>query len=257
MGTTLRGRTITGFLCTAAIAASTLAVQAADIKVLSAVGFRGVLSEAVPKFERASGDRVRITYGTLGQIMKRIEKGETADVIVLPRQGLDDLARQGKIGASEITPIARSRVGMAVRKGLRKPDISTADGFRKALLEAKSVSTVDPGSGGVSALHFRTLFERMAIAEQMRPKLRYRAAGTLRTVTAREDVALNQMQDLVDAKGLVVVGPLPEELQLKTVFAAAAASRAHGAASRALVAYLGGPEAGAIARAKGLEPLAP
>lgn len=125
------------------------------------------------------------------------------------------------------------------------------------LLESKSVSTIDPESGGVSAVHFRTLFERMAIAEQMKPKVRYRAAGSLRTIVAREDIALNQLQDPVDAKGLVVVGPLPDEYQLKTVFAAAATSRGNGAASRALVAYLGEPETAAIIRARGLEPAAP
>jgi len=243
-----------------AVLTGPLAVQAAEIKVFSAIGFKLVMSQAVQRFERASGNKVRVTYGTLGQIEKRLQHGEAADVIVIPRQGLDALAREGKVDAAAITPVARSVVGMAVHKGMPKPDISTADGFRKAMLEAKMVSTVDPTSGGVSGMHFRTLFERLAIAEQMKPKLRYRrvgSAGLSGGPVAWNEVALNQMQDLTGMAGLEIVGPLPDELQLKTVFAAAATSTKNGAASRALVAYLGGPEVAAIIRAKGLQPVGP
>jgi molybdate transport system substrate-binding protein len=262
MKTKTRRRITRASMAALAIAAlmGALAVQAAEIKVFSAVGFKLVMSQAVPRFERASGNKVRVTYGTLGQIEKRLQKGEAADVIVIPRQGLDAMARDGKVEPAVITPIARSVVGMAVRKGMPKPDISTTDGFRNAMLEAKSVSTVDPASGGVSGMHFRTLFERLAIAEQMKPKLRYRRAGSAGLSggpAARHEVALNQMQDLTGVAGLEIVGPLPDELQLKTVFAAAATSTKNGAASRALVAYLGGPEVAAIIRAKGLQPVGP
>jgi molybdate transport system substrate-binding protein len=223
------------------------------------VGFRSVLDGAIPRFEQASGHHVAVTYGTLGQIVQRAQSGEAADVVVIPRQGLEDMARQGLLPNGGITPIARSAVGMAMRHGRDKPDISTAEGFRRAMLEAKSVITVNPESGGVSGVHFRTLFERMAIADQMKPKLRYqRMAGNAEL--AREasegtfDVALNQLQDLVDIPGFEIVGPLPEEMQLRTVFAAAATGKGDAAAARALVDFLSGSEVSAIILAKGLQP---
>lgn len=240
-----------------------VAAHAADVRVQSAVGFKLVMADAAAAFEKSSGHAVKVEYGTLGQVQARIESGAPADVVLIPRQGLDALAKQGKIDGAAIVPIGRSRLGAAVAQGAAKPDISSADAFRRALLDSPSVTIVDPASGGASAAYYLAIFERLKIQDEMQRKLQY-----LR-IPGREGIAeaaagkrivlmLNQMQELAGVPGLDVVGPLPEELQQVTTFCAVVTPGAGDvAAARAFVAYLAAPETQQLIRAHGLQPAAP
>lgn len=243
----------------AAVLASTTCL-AADIEVLSAVGFQVVMDPALSQFEKATGHHARVRYGPLGEMVKRVNAGESADVIVLPTQGLQQLAEGGKLDKAEIAPIASSQLGMAVRKGSAKPDISTTAAFRKVMLDAKAVTMVNPAAGGASYPLIVHAFERMQIHDEMKPKMVFmrkpgREGITLEASEGQVDIALNQMQELLDVPGLDLVGPLPAELQQGTTFAAAPMKAAANAdAARELVAFLRSPERAALIRAKGLQP---
>ena len=244
--------------CTFAAAAA-----AADLRMMSAVGFRLVTADAVAAFEKSSGHHVDVQYGTLGEVQKRVEAGEPADVVLIPRQWLDALAKQGKIDGTSIVPIGRSVLGAAVAQGAARPDISSADAFRRALLDTPSVTIVNPASGGASAAYFLAIFERLKIQDEIRPKLQYlRIPGREGIAEAAAErrivLMLNQMQELAGVPGLDVVGPLPEELQQVTTFCAVVTPAARDvAAARALVAYLASPETQQRVKAIGLQPAAP
>ena len=250
-------------LLASATCAFIAAAHGAEVRVQSAVGFKPVMADAAAAFERASSHRVEVMYRTLGQVQSRIEAGAPADVVVIPRQGLEALASQGKLDAAGIVPIGRSVMGMAVRAGIAKPDISTADAFKRALLESPKVTTVDPATGGASAVYFRTLFERMKIEEELKPKLEYtRGVGRDGVAAAvaegRIVLTLNQLHEITDVPGLDLVGPLPDELQQVTVFSAVVMPKAHEArAARAFVDYLASREIQTLVKARGLQPAAP
>ena len=113
---------------------------AAEIKIQSAVGMKAVLDELGPQFERTSGHTLKMKFGNLGTVSKRIEDGETADVAILPRQGIDRLVGRGRASAANVTVLARAGIGLAVRKGARKPDVATPQALKRTLLEAKSIT---------------------------------------------------------------------------------------------------------------------
>src|SRR6266576_2455602 len=134
---------------------------ATEIKILSAVGMKAALDELGPKFERASGHTLRIEFANLGAVLKRVEDGVTADVVILPRQGIDRLVGQGTARSTSVTVLARAGIGLAVRKGAPKPDIATPQALKHALLEAKSVTYLDPAGGGTSGVHFVKVLDRL------------------------------------------------------------------------------------------------
>ena len=140
-----------GFMCLLMIG---IAAEAAELKVLSATAMQTVMEDLGPKFERATGHKLAITFATLGGVVKRVQDGETADVVVIPQQGIDTLVKDGKAPAGKVTVLARSGIVVAVRKGAPKPDISSPDALKRTLLAAKSIAYVDPASGGASGIHF-------------------------------------------------------------------------------------------------------
>ena len=156
-----------GFMCLLMVG---IAAEAAEIKVLSAIGMQAVMEDLGPKFERATGHKLAITLPLLGGVVKRVQGGETADVVVIPRQGIDGLVKDGKAAADNVTVLARSGIGVAVRKGAPKPDISSPDALKRTLLAAKSIAYVDPASGGASGIHFAKVLERLGIAKEMKSK---------------------------------------------------------------------------------------
>ena len=246
-------------LAVAASLALSVPAAAAEITVLCAYGFSGAMQEIAPRFERATGHRLSLGYAALGDAVKRVEAGDVADLLVLPSQGLGQLARAGKLGPEPATPVAVSRMGLAVPKGAAKPDISTPEQVKRLLLAAPAVTTPDPAGGGASATHFQRLFETMGIAAQVKPKLVYSVEGSrgLAKVVAdrKAIVALNQLQALKAVPALEIVGPLPAPLQQETVFAATLLPAARDAeAARAFVRYLRSPEAAELIRAQGLDP---
>jgi molybdate transport system substrate-binding protein len=231
-------------------------VKAAEIKVLSALSLQGVMEDLGPKFERASGHKLAITYGALGVVVKRIQGGETADVVIIPRQGIDGLVRDGKAAAGNVTVIARSNMGVAVRKGAPKADISSPEAFKRTLLAAKSIAYADPASGGPSGLHVAKVLERLGIANEMKSKTIFANTNEFGAVIAngKAEIAVYQLQNLVQVSGIEIVGPLPGNLQETTVFAAAVMAGAKDpAAAKALVDFFRTPESAKVIKAKGME----
>lgn len=243
--------------------AATIPAQAAELKVISAVGVQSIMEELKPKFELATGHKLTIVYEPLGLALKRVQGGESADVIVLPRQGIDRLVKDGKASAGDATDIARSSMGVAVRKGAPKPDISSTDSFKRTMLAAKSINISDPARSGVATPHIIKVFERLGIAEEMKPKLVYAkipgAAGVAREVANGEaEIALNQLQEFVPVAGIEIVGLFPSDLQLTTVFSAVIMGGATNVdVAKALISFLRAQDAAKVIRAKGLEPATP
>lgn len=233
------------------------AVAAADIKSLVAVGIKEVFEELIPMFERASSHKVIADYATLGAAVKQVRAGQVTDVIIIPRPGIDTLANDGKVSGN-VFDVARSGVGVAVRKGAPKPDISTPDALRKALLAAKSITYTDPALGGASGIHFAKVLERLGIANEMRPKTVFlpkpgHVASLV--IEGKAEVAIQQLQELA-VSGIDIVGPLPADLQLTVIFSGTTAAMSKVLEpAQALLNYLRTAEAKALIKAKGLDPL--
>ena len=211
-----------------------------------------------PKFALASGHKLAIEFGNLGTVVQRIQGGETVDVVVLPRQGVDGLVKDGRASPGSVTVLARSGIGVAVRKGGPKPDISTPAAFRRTLLAAKSITYLDPASGGTSGVHFASVLDRLGIADEMKPKTvlhsNARAAGAL-VANGEAELGVNLVQELIPLPGIDLLGPLPGDLQNTLVFCAAIMTGAKDAgASKALIDFLRTPEAITVIKAKGMEP---
>jgi molybdate transport system substrate-binding protein len=237
--------------------------EAAELTVLSAFGMQSVLEDLGPKFERATGHTLAISFATGGATVKRAQDGETADVIIALRQGIDGLVKDGKAMTDNVTVLARSGIVVVVRKGAPKPDISSPDALKRTLLAAKSLSYVDPASGGASGIHFAKVLERLGIANEMQAKTVFPNPKTPAEVgvvvaNGEAEIGVHVIQEVISVAGIDVVGPLPGDLQNTIVFAAAIMASAKDAeASKALVNFLRTPEAAAVIKAKGMEPATP
>jgi molybdate transport system substrate-binding protein len=232
--------------------------DAAELKVYSTIGVQAALEELAPKFEQASGHKLTFTWGTAAMMVKRVQAGESADVLVLTRQAMDGLTKDGKIVPNSTTTIASSGIGVAVRKGAPKPDISTPEAFKQALLAAKAISYSNPAAGGASGVYFGKLLERMGIADQMKPKTKFPPAGGNAAhllTTGEVDLAVQQKPELMSAPGVEVIGVLPGDLNHTTVYAAGIGTGAKDAAAAgAFTKFLRTPQAAAAFRARGLDP---
>jgi molybdate transport system substrate-binding protein len=237
--------------------------EAAELTVLSAFGMQSVLDDLGPKFERATGHTLAISFATGGATVKRAQDGETADVVIALRQGIDGLVKDGKAIADNVTVLARSGIVVIVRKGAPKPDISSPDALKRTLLAAKSISYVDPASGGASGIHFAKVLDRLGIANEMQSKTVFPNPKTPAEVgvlvaNGEAEIGVHVIQEVMSVAGIEIVGPLPGDLQNTIVFAAAIMASAKDAeASKALVNFLRTPEAAAVIKAKGMEPATP
>ena len=230
-------------------------MSAASLRVLSSLALGESWHELKPKFE-AHGRPIDVVLATGGAISKRIAEGEAADVVISPTPGIEGLVKAGKLVAGTSRPVASSGVGVAVKKGARRPDISTAEALRRTLLSAKAVAYSDPAGGGGSGIHFANVLQRLGIADQVNAKAKL-GSGTLNgEVVARgdADIAIQQVPELTGVAGIDIVGPLPDELQLMTSFSAAVLSSSKDPkGANALIGFLTSREALAILEAKGFE----
>ena len=251
------GTVATGFAALILLARATT-TEAAEIKVMSANGMREVMEDLGPKFERLTGHRLRIVFATVGVIVQRLQGGETADVVAIPRQGIDRLVKDGTANGDTVTVLARAGIGVVVRKGAPKPDISTPEALKRALLAAKSITYLDPAAGGTSRVHFTKVLDRLGIFDEMKPKTTLhpnaRAAGAL-VANGEAEIGINLIQELMPLPGIDLVGPLPGDLQNTLVFTAVIMTGAKDtAAAKALIDFLRTPEAAVVIKAKGMEP---
>src|SRR5947209_2914213 len=237
--------------------------EAAELKVLSAIGMQLVMEDLGPKFERATGHKLAISFATLGATVKRVQGGEIADVVIIPQQGIDGFVKDGKAVAGNVTVLARSGIVVAVRKGAPRPDISSPDALKLALLAAKSISYVDPASGGASGIHFAKVLDRLGVSSEMKSKTVFPNPKTPADVGAlvangKAQMGVHIIQELMPVAGIDIVGPLPGDLQNTIVFAAAImAGTKDAAVAKMLVDFLRTPEATAVIKAKGMEPGSP
>ena len=243
--------------CVALLGMSPMGIaSAAELKVLSALSIKGIMDDLAPEFERTSGHKLVIAYGALGVVMKRIQDGETADVVILPRQGIDTLVKEGKTKAGDVTVIAHSNMGVAVRKGASKPDISTPETFKRTLLAAKSIVYAGAEGAGPSGIHIGKVMEQLGITNEMKAKsivANTTDFGAVMT-SGKAELALYQLQNLVQTPGIEIVGPLPGNLQETTVFAAAImAGTKNAGAAKALITFLRNTDSGRVMKAKGLD----
>src|ERR1700691_1462314 len=230
----------------------------AELTVYSTIGVRSAAEELFGQFGKTSGHTLAVAWGTAPMLVKRIESGETADVLVLSRAGIDALLKQGKIAPGSDVTLAGSGVAIAVKAGAPKPDISTPEALRETLLKAKSIAYSEPSAGGASGVYFAKLLERMGIAEQMKPKTKYPPAGGFYAallLTGEAELAVQQKPELVHVAGADVVGFLPGDLNVVTEFAVAIMAGCKNVdAASALIKMLRTPAAAAAFRAKGLDP---
>src|SRR5215467_7750152 len=229
---------------------------AAEIKVLSAGAYKSVVVAIEPEFEKQTGHKLVIDNDTVGALAKRIEGGEACDVVIVSPAAVDDLIKKGKVAGGTRQVLARVGIGVMVKEGARKPDVSTVDAFKKAVLDAKSVAYIDPASGGSSGIYLASLFEKLGIADAVKPKAKLKQGGYVADliVSGEAELGIHQISEILPVKGVTLVGPLPAEIQNYTTYAAAVGADAKQAdAARALIKLLTGTEADAVLKPRGME----
>jgi molybdate transport system substrate-binding protein len=244
-------------LLTAATASASivlgLSATAAEVNVIGVNPMKGVVQEVGAKFERDTGHKL-LTKFVSGPVVKReIDGGAPFDVAISAAPVIDELIKEGKIDAATRTELAYAGVAMGVRAGAPKPDIESVEAFKRTLLQAKSIAYSAEGPSGV---HFRSVLDRLGIADEVKPKLKPLAGEALaRAVPNGEaELIISTMPDIL-VDGTTPVGPLPPELQTYVRFVAGVKSQAkESEAAKALISYLAAPEAVAIIKAKGMEP---
>ena len=233
---------------------------AAEIKLLAAVALQPGFITLIPDFEKSSGHKVTIAYGTAGAVADRVQKGEAADIVINSWPMIDQLQAQGKVVAGSRVNIAKVGIGVFVRKGGTKPDLASVDGFKRSLLAAKSIAYIDPSSGGASGIYIASLLERLGIAAEMKPKtkLHFPPAGAkvlYASVAAGEaDMGFNQISEVLAQPTVQFAGGLPSAIQNYTQFAAVIVTGSSQTdAGRALITFLSSPAAQTVLKAKGFE----
>src|ERR1700722_9622786 len=226
--------------------------QAAEIKVLASTAVKTTLEELGPQFEKATGNKVDFTFAPATVLKEKIDQGAVFDVAILTAPISDGLAAEGKIGAAR-TSIAHSGIGVAIHRGAPKPDISTTEAFKRALLNAKSVGFT---AGGASGAYLKTLFEKLGIADELKPRLKLlQGAAGEAAANGEVEIGMTQNSEILPYANAELAGPLPPDVQSYTYFSAAVsvASKEAGAA-KAFIEFLAAPAALAFIKAKGMEP---
>jgi molybdate transport system substrate-binding protein len=232
-------------------------VLAADIRVMSGGAPKEVLAVLTPEFEKQTGHKVVVDNDTVGGLTKRIDGGEAFDVLFISPGALNDLAKKGKIVDGSGVPLARVGVGVMVKAGAPKPDVSTVEAFKKALLDAKSVAYIDPASGGSSGIYVAGLLDKLGIADQVRPKAKLKQGGYVADLikSGEAELGIHQISEIVPVKEVTLVGPLPAEIQNYTTYAGGLGSAAKDPeAAKALLKVFTSPAAAELLKSKGMEP---
>ncbi len=248
-------------LCATALVATsavTANVQAADLHVMSSGGFTAAYKLLGPRFASHTGNTLDTALGpSMGKspeaIPNRLARGEPADAVIMVGYALDDLIRQGKVIAGSRVELADSRIGMVVRDGVAKPDISTAEGLKQVLLHAKSIAYSDSASGVYIE---RELFRKLGIEDQVKSKATMVPRIPVASVVANGDyeIGFQQVSELLPVKGATFVGKIPESLQSVTRFAAGIPVGAHHPQeAKALLDYLASPDVQAEVNSTGLD----
>jgi molybdate transport system substrate-binding protein len=249
-------------LC-AAVAAGA-AAHAADIRVLCAGAMRGVVQQLAPQFEKSSGNKLVIEFGTAGQIEQQIRADQPFDVAILTKPRADKLIQGAFLVGGGTAVVASAQIGLAVKQGAPHPDIGTVDAFKAALLRAKSVAYVDPATGATSGVHLAKVLDQLGIAAELKPKLHLVSSqpgqGSPRVgdvvAQGEAELGMQPISELMGVKGIDIVGPLPAPLQTPELTYSAGLSNftAQPSAAQAFIDFLAGPAAQSAYKANGLQP---
>ena len=250
--TSLRAAVLSAILLTAAVSAA----NAGEVRLISAVTMTPVVDGVAEQFERLTGHMLTITFVTGPMVKREIDAGLPFDAVIAPSSVVEDLVNDNKVVAGTRVDVAYAGIGVGVRPGAPKPDVSSVEGFKRALLGARAVAHSADGPSGV---YFKGLLDRLGIAEAMRPKLKPLSGEDLATaIPSGEADMLVVTMSVIPTYGGDVAGPVPEELQFYNRFAAAVTTKAKETdAARALVKFLTTPAAVSVIKAKGMEPGAP
>jgi molybdate transport system substrate-binding protein len=246
----------TALLIVAALAAaafSTQAAQAAEVRVFCTGAARAAFNELGPQFERASGHKLVTQFDLPPALMRKVDAGEPYDVLILSYD-VANLVKQGKLAADSRTVLGRYGIGIAVPQGAPRPDVSSPEAFKRALLNAKAIATSGQGSSG---RYVASLIERLGIAKEVNPKIKSGGAGSAAQFLAKREVdfAVIGLPPVIGVPGVEWAGLIPEELQNWALFTAGLNANAKEAdAGRALLNFLKSPAAVAVLKAKGLDP---
>lgn len=246
----------------AIIAVATLLIatgtgDAAEINAFISTAIKSATDELLPPFERANGHTIRASYAPSGALLPRFNRGEPVDVFLTDATAIDELIKQGKIVGGRID-LARTGIGIAVRRGAPKPDVSSPEALKRALLAAKTVGHASPAGGSITGGHIMRMFEKLGIADQVTPKTKLSMGGPNSRVSVlvssgEAEIGLQQASELLDNPDVEMIGMLPAELQQITVYSGGLTASANQPnAARALIAALMTPAAQAIFKAKGL-----
>jgi molybdate transport system substrate-binding protein len=228
------------------------------LKVFSGIAVQSALEVLVPQFEAANDVRLDITWNTAPVLVKRLQGGETADVLILNRAGIDTMTREGRVLAGSEATLASSATAIAVKAGAARPDISTPEALKRALLAARAISYTSPAAGGASGIYFAKLLERLGIATEVNAKTKFPPPAGLSAEflrTGEVDLAVQQKSELLQVPGIEILGTLPDDLHMVTVFVAGVeASSAQAATGKALLDFFRTAAAAEVFRSKGLDP---
>ena len=235
--------TLSGVLAVVGLLATATAAQAGEVRVISAGAVKSIVTELAQAYEKETGNKVVMEFGPMGFVRQKLAS-EPADVVIMSDTVIEDTIAKGGVVSSSRTDIARTGMGVGVRDGAPKPDISSVDAFKRALLEAKSIVYVDPASGATSGVHFATVLQQLGIAELVKPKTKLVPGGYPAELVAKGEVDLvvHQISEIVPVKGVTLVGPLPKDVQKLTVYSAGVAAKSTNAElGRGFIAFLTRP----------------
>ena len=230
-----------------------------EIRVLTTTAMKTSLDELLPELERSTGGKLSFSFGPSAKIAKMVADGEPNDVAIVTDHGFEELAKQGKLVPGSRSDIAKSAMALAVQKGAPRPDISSGEKLKAALLAAKSLGMSNPVGGGQSGANLVKIFEKLGITEQMKTKTLYGPggpAGLIGNYLVRKEVeiGIQQLPELMAVPGIDIVGPLSPDIQMKTVFSAGLSTGAKNTdGAKALIRFLTTPQAAAVINAKGME----
>ncbi len=249
----MRTMSVVARLITITCILNATAAQAEEIRVLSSVGIKAVVDELGPQFEQKTKHKVTMVFDLAGVLKTRIEGGEAFDVAILTPAFIDELISKGKIAQGTRTEVARTGLGLMIRAGAPKPDVSTAEAFRKTLLNAKSITYVTTGASGVA---FLATIEKMGIADAIKAKAKPAANGdqvNTNILSGAAEFAVLPVSEILPVKGAELGGAFPAAVQTYIVMAAGVNAGAKSAVGREFVAFLMAPPNSAVIRAKGME----
>ncbi len=247
------GRVFLGIILTMAA----LPAFAADLDVLTSAAFKPVLLDLARSFQTQTGNTLTISADSTGGVTARVVRGgEEIDLIILPVDAVNALVAQGTIAADSVVPVAKSGIGVVVKKDAPLPDISSVEAFKNSMLQAQSIAYIDPESGAPDGVYIAKLFDRLGIAEAIQRKAVLVPGGLTasRVDNGEAAIALQQISQLRAVSGVTMVGPLPPELQKYTVYAGGIpVAMRRSAGAKALLAYLRSPAATPALTARGFE----